>query len=128
MADFGLSKATTGKSLNSKVGSLNWCPPEILLKRMAYTPKSDVYSFGMVLYELTTHHPPFKGLNPIQVLRAIDQGDLPKLPKDTNEELAQLIEDCWKTEPEDRPDFEEIVRRLKQLSEIIPIGGSNNTQ
>jgi len=119
VADFGLSKATTGKSLNSKVGSLNWCAPEILLKRMPYTPKSDVYSFGMVLYELVTHHPPFQGFNPLQVVRAIDQGELPSLPSDTMEELVQLTEDCWKTEPEDRPDFEEIIRRLKTIQDIV---------
>ena len=119
VADFGLSKATTGKSLNSKVGSLNWCAPEILLKRMPYTPKSDVYSFGMVLYEMITHHPPFQGFNPLQVVRAIDQGELPSIPPDTLEDLAQLTEDCWKTEPEDRPDFEEIIRRLKGIQEIL---------
>jgi len=115
VADFGLSKATTGKSLNSKVGSLNWCAPEILLKRMPYTPKSDVYSFGMVLYELVTHEPPFKGCNPLQVVRAIDQGDMPELPAGTHEDLAQLVEDCWKNEPDDRPDFEEIAARLAEL-------------
>jgi len=115
VADFGLSKATSGKSLNSKVGSLNWCAPEILLKRAAYTPQSDVYSFGMVLYELVTHHPPFQGMNPLQVVRAIDSGDLPKLPKETEEDFAAVVYDCWKTEPEDRPDFDNIIERLTTL-------------
>ena len=48
VADFGLSKATSGNSLNSKVGSLNWCAPEILLQSAPYTRSGDVYSFGMV--------------------------------------------------------------------------------
>lgn len=117
VADFGLSKTTSGRSLNSKVGSLNWCAPEILLKRMPYTPKSDVYSFGMVLFELITHHPPFQGLNPLQIVRAIDHGELPEIPEDTMEELKELTEDCWKMEPEDRPNFEEIVARLQHIYE-----------
>ena len=49
VADFGLSKATSGNSLNSKVGSLNWCAPEILLQSAPYTKAGDVYSFGMVI-------------------------------------------------------------------------------
>ena len=48
VADFGLSKATSGNSLNSKVGSLNWCAPEILLRSAPYTKAGDVYSYGMV--------------------------------------------------------------------------------
>ncbi len=44
VADFGLSKVSvTGNTLNSKVGSLNWCAPEILLQSMPYTDKADVY-------------------------------------------------------------------------------------
>ena len=73
----------------------------------------------MVLYELITHHPPFAGCNPLQIVRAIDQGDLPAIPPETQEDLAQLTEDCWKAEPEDRPDFEEIIRRLKQINVIF---------
>merc|ERR1711916_254098 len=62
VADFGLSKQTHGNSLNSKVGSLNWCAPEVLLHSAPYTEKADVYSFGMVLWELCTHQSPFVGL------------------------------------------------------------------
>jgi len=119
VADFGLSKATSGRSLNSKVGSINWCAPEILRKRMPYTPKSDVFSFGMVLYEFITHEPPFKGLNPLQIVSAIGSEDYPALPPDTPEDLVQLTEDCWKTEPEDRPDFEEIVKRLHHINTLF---------
>eukprot|EP01094_Clydonella_sp_ATCC50884_P023277 TRINITY_DN5531_c0_g1_i1.p1 TRINITY_DN5531_c0_g1~~TRINITY_DN5531_c0_g1_i1.p1 ORF type:complete len:829 (-),score=238.19 TRINITY_DN5531_c0_g1_i1:264-2750(-) len=115
VADFGLSKATSGKSLNSKVGSLNWAAPEILLRRAAYTPQSDVYSFGMVLYELVTEHPPFQNMNPLQVVRAIDSGELPQLPDGTNEEYVSLVEDCWRDEPLDRPGFAEIVERLQEI-------------
>jgi serine/threonine-protein kinase CTR1 len=119
VADFGLSKATSGRSLNSKVGSVNWCAPEILRKRMPYTPKSDVYSFGMVLYEFITHHPPFQGLNPLQIVSAISMEDYPEIPANTLDELVQLTEDCWKTEPEDRPDFEEIIKRLHIIKTIF---------
>ena len=92
VADFGLSKATQENSLNTKVGSLNWCPPEILLKRAPYTKKSDVYSYGMVLYELACREPPFKGMNPLQVVRAIDENEMPELPADLDEDFRELVE------------------------------------
>lgn len=117
VADFGLSKTTTGKTMNSKVGSLNWCPPEILLKKMPYTTKSDVYSYGMVLYELATGLPPFHDLKPLQVIRAIDQGETPLLPADIDEDFSQIVEDCWQQEPEDRPDFDEIVQRMREVAQ-----------
>jgi serine/threonine protein kinase len=43
VADFGLSKATSGQSMNSRMGSLNWCAPEILQKSSAYSPEADSY-------------------------------------------------------------------------------------
>eukprot|EP01090_Pellita_catalonica_P021978 TRINITY_DN8376_c0_g1_i1.p1 TRINITY_DN8376_c0_g1~~TRINITY_DN8376_c0_g1_i1.p1 ORF type:complete len:930 (+),score=157.90 TRINITY_DN8376_c0_g1_i1:46-2835(+) len=118
VADFGLSKASvTGTTLNSKVGSLNWCAPEILLRSRPYTDKADVYSFGMVLWELVMHKAPFADMHPLQIVRAIDQGKLPDVPDDLcpDPDYAQLIRDCWASDPDDRPAFGAILERLKVI-------------
>jgi len=121
VADFGLSKVSiTGNTLNSKVGSLNWCAPEILLQSMPYTDKADVYSFGMVLWELLTHEAPFAGMHPLQIVRAIDQATLPDIPHDCpSAEYAQLIRDCWQKDPNTRPGFDEILIRLEKIKKEV---------
>ncbi len=82
LCDFGLSKTTSGSSLNSCVGSLNWCAPEVLLRNAPFTKYADVYSMGMVLLELYTHSPPFAGMQPLQIVKAIDSGtSLPVRPR-----------------------------------------------
>jgi len=122
VADFGLSKVSvTGTTLNSKVGSLNWCAPEILLKSSPYTDKADVYSFGMVLWELITHKAPFADMHPLQIVRAIDQGELPTIPVSLcpDPDYAQLISDSWKSDPDERPTFAQILQRLIVIEQKI---------
>jgi len=115
VSDFGLSKVTSGFSLNSKVGSLNWCAPEVLLKSSPYTSKGDVYSYGMVLWELLSHQPPFFNMHPLQIVRSIDKGELPTIPAGTPPNFERLIQDCWNSEPKFRPDFNIILVRLKEF-------------
>ena len=59
LCDFGLSKTTSGSSLNSCVGSLNWCAPEVLLRNDPFTKWADVYSMGMVRQEHAAVFPSF---------------------------------------------------------------------
>jgi serine/threonine protein kinase len=115
VADFGLSKASSGSSLNSKVGSLNWCAPEVLLHAAPYTPAGDSYSFGMILWELLTHTPPFAKMHPLQIVRAIDRGDLPIIPPATPEKYATLIRACWAKDAKRRPNFSTILAVLHML-------------
>lgn len=42
------------------------------------------------------------------------------MPPDVPAGVARLIEDCWTTDPQARPTFTDIVRRLKLLQQSDP--------
>jgi serine/threonine protein kinase len=42
--------------MNTRVGTLNWLPPETFADHAVYTAKSDVFSFGMVYNCSPTSH------------------------------------------------------------------------
>ena len=60
--DFGLAKeilpsdetATNLTTPGMVVGTLHYCPPEVLAGRPA-TMRSDLYSLGVLMYELACH-------------------------------------------------------------------------
>jgi serine/threonine protein kinase len=119
LCDFGLSKTTSGSSLNSCVGSLNWCAPEVLLRNDPFTKYADVYSMGMVLLELYTHNPPFAGMLPLQIVKAIDSGTLLPIPPACPRAYGLLIRHCWDYTPKNRPSFAVLEKELASLSPAI---------
>ena len=74
----------------------------------------------MVLWELITHAAPFRGMLPIQIVWAIDQGQLPEIPSSCpSPNYSQLIEDCWQKDPEARPSFDTILQRIKCIEKEL---------
>ena len=116
LCDFGLSKTTSGSSLNSCIGSLNWCAPEVLLKNEPFGRSADVFSFGMILLELYTHTPPFSDMLPLQIVKAIDSGSLLPIPSSCPRAFSMLIKRCWDYTPKNRPSFVEIEKELSKIS------------
>ena len=116
LCDFGLSKTTSGSSLNSCVGSLNWCAPEVLLRNDPFTKWADVYSMGMVLLEIYTHNPPFAGMQPLAIVKAIDSGALLPIPSSCPRAYGLLIRRCWDDVPKNRPSFEQVNKELEKIS------------
>ncbi|KAK3254090.1 hypothetical protein CYMTET_36681, partial [Cymbomonas tetramitiformis] len=124
LCDFGLSKVKSDSSTMASTvgttqsgrggGTLNWTPPE-LMNGGAHSKASDVYTFGMVLYELVARQYPFLGMQDVVVMNSITQGRRPDIPNDCPSDFAQLIQDCWKQNPTQRPAFDEIKRRLDQM-------------
>ncbi|TKY57968.1 Serine/threonine-protein kinase EDR1 [Spatholobus suberectus] len=121
VCDFGLSRMKHHTFLSSKscAGTPEWMAPEVLRNEPA-NEKCDVYSFGVILWELTTARIPWKGLNPMQVVGAVGfQNKRLEIPEDVNPVVAQIICDCWQTEPHLRPSFSQLMSRLFNLQHLM---------
>ncbi|XP_022754663.1 serine/threonine-protein kinase EDR1-like [Durio zibethinus] len=117
VCDFGLSRMKHHTFLSSKstAGTPEWMAPEVLRNEPA-NEKCDVYSFGVILWELVTLCIPWKGLNPMQVVGAVGfQNRHLDIPEDVDPMVAQIIRECWQTEPHLRPSFAQLVSRLRRL-------------
>ena len=128
VADFGLSRLIQGKSFKVIKGSdstmdhINptWSAPEILDGK-EYTTKSDVYPMGIMLWELFTRKHPFCGSFECEIDLAgqiqsfISNGGRPTIPSDCPQDYKSLMEQCWAQNPDDRPEYSEIVETLKSL-------------
>lgn len=93
-----------------------WMAPELYNNKHP-TVKSDIYSFGLVMYELVSEMELFAGLSPEAVLNAKQGSNSPcPIPRDCPQELVQLMKDCSKFKPKDRPAISEVVLRLRDIA------------
>ena len=118
--DFGLAKIRTATMTQygqgqGVAGTLRWMPPEFLKvggKKSASTA-SDVYSLAVVLWEILTGLMPFDGDDDDTVREAIKQGELLDIPGRLPAKVSQLLQQCWRPNPKDRPTCEQVIYALK---------------
>jgi len=118
VADFGLSRALGEQGTNTTLtacGTPCWTAPEVL-RSQRYSFYADVYSFAICLWEMVTREDPFSGTAPYQVVIAVATTKLrPNLPKNTNKDFEQIITSCWNEVPEERPNFGDLIIKLKDI-------------
>lgn len=87
-----------------------------------YTEKADVYAFGIILWEILTRLEPYEDKEPMQiVVEVVNDGLRPVIPGAcASSPLVPLMQDCWHSEPDQRPSFERVLERLKQIDALIP--------
>ncbi|KAL6006968.1 Serine/threonine-protein kinase ht1 [Asimina triloba] len=120
VADFGISclesQCGSGRGIT---GTYRWMAPE-MIKEKNHSRKVDVYSFGIVLWELLTALTPFHDMTPEQAAFAVSQKNArPPLPANCPPAFSHLMNKCWSTNPDKRPQFEEIVSMLEDYSESL---------
>ena len=123
LADFGLAKVRPFASrvtVTHMAGTTAWRAPEvfhILDAEVAaeYKWPADVYSYAMTCYEILTGGIPFQGVPNSTIHSRILAGERPDLGLgNALPSLTELIERCWDTNPEKRPQFPEICKKLWQ--------------
>ena len=131
LADFGLltivsnSTHAATTTLPESSGTLRWMSPELLdpvrfgAKNGRPTKESDCYALGMVVLEVLTGKPPFRGCSNLAVMRMIVEGEHPSRPKGPEavwftDDLWGTLEQCWLYKAKLRPTVEGVLECLEQ--------------
>ncbi|CAH1415845.1 unnamed protein product [Lactuca virosa] len=125
IADFGIGcEEAYCDFLADDPGTYRWMAPE-MIKRKAYGRKVDVYGFGLILWEMVAGTIPYKDMTPIQAAFAVVHKNLrPTIPADCAPAMKALIEQCWSTQPEKRPEFWQVVKVLEEFESLIARDGN----
>jgi len=120
VADFGISclesQCGSGKGFT---GTYRWMAPE-MIKEKHHTRKVDVYSFGIVMWEILTALVPFNDMTPEQAAVAVAlKNARPPLPASCPVAISHMIMQCWATNPDKRPQFDDIVAILESYKEAL---------
>ncbi|RIA88667.1 kinase-like domain-containing protein [Glomus cerebriforme] len=102
---FNIVKNTETEYLNDSE-MISYIDPKLLENpSYEYDEKSDIYSLGVIMWELTSGHPP----NNENILKS--EKPIPGIPK----EYLNLYESCWNSEPNARPSIIQVFSKIEYI-------------
>ncbi|XP_077777242.1 angiopoietin-1 receptor [Podarcis muralis] len=118
IADFGLSR---GQEVYVKktMGRLpvRWMAIESL-NYSVYTSNSDVWSYGVLLWEIVSlGGTPYCGMTCAELYEKLPQGYRLEKPLNCDDEVYDLMRQCWREKPYERPSFAQILVSLNRMLE-----------
>ncbi|XP_030080358.1 vascular endothelial growth factor receptor 2 isoform X5 [Drosophila hydei] len=120
ICDFGLARSmyrgdNYKKSESGKL-PIKWLALESLSDHV-FSTYSDVWSFGIVLWELfSLSKVPYPGIDPNQELfNKLNDGYRMEKPPYANQEIYEIMLECWRKSPESRPLFNVLERRFANM-------------
>jgi hypothetical protein len=123
ICDFGLARILEGEQceiMTTQLGTVTHMPPELFQLERAnikLTTKCDICAVGVLLWQALLGKSPFAGLSPPQVVVQVATGHRLELPADTANTIKNIFERCTATDPEKRPDFNELIDMLVSAME-----------
>jgi serine/threonine protein kinase len=131
VSDFNMSKVLEGSERNSSIQAMNprWLAPEVVTGAAGYGAAGDVFAFGVILWELLTWREPWGQTNPWGIVGKLAAGERLVVPPPADlpgpdRELAglprylALMEACWAQDPAARPTFNQILLKLRVVSNV----------
>ncbi|KAL4218676.1 Serine/threonine-protein kinase tnni3k [Mactra antiquata] len=131
VADFGESQflRTMDDNMTKQPGNLRWMAPEIFTQCTKYSTKADVFSFSLCLWELLASELPFAHLKPAAAAAEMAYHQTrPPIAVTFPKPLVTLIQRGWNPNPEDRPDFGEILPILDECKQSQAVALLSNPQ
>ena len=101
---------------------VKWMAPESLTE-MVFSSQSDVWSFGIILWELfSLGKVPYPGKGVDQLIHELQNGYRMDKPEFATNEIGQLMTNCWKANPSERPTFHQLQEALSNQIEAADNG------
>ncbi|CAH1252649.1 FGFR3 [Branchiostoma lanceolatum] len=122
ISDFGLAEDiySRGYRRQDRLRKIpwKWMAPERLQDGAVYTAQSDVWSFGIVLYEISTlGGVPYPDVPSDGLKDQLQAGYRMPKPEGCPHAIYDLMQQCWRRRPSDRPTFRQLELTLdKHLS------------
>jgi len=110
--------------LRGQTGSIRYMAPEVALGQL-YDESIDVYSFSLVAWEMLHLKKPFAGLNVEAHRRVVCMGGgREEMERQVPKPLSDLVQACWRTDPNDRPSLAQLAAALRVMAGLPPAGPS----
>jgi serine/threonine protein kinase len=134
ICDFGLSRATAGGSAEHlsrpDTGTYIYVAPEVVdlegeASQVPYSTACDIYSYAVLINEMASMKVPWVEIDRPHVAKQyivfnkVKEGERPSLAAAATPELQQLIQDSWAQHPGDRPGFDTIQERLREIQQRL---------
>lgn len=113
LADFGCSKCSSDTKSFSTVGTIPWMAPEVIDQKDGSGRKADIWSFGCLVIEMATAEKPWGNNAFGNIMFALNQiansGLTPPVPADASGSCQELIRNCTRRDPAQRPSTTELL-------------------
>lgn len=128
IADFGLSSHVEhGQMLHTFVGSIPYCPPEVL-DQENYNPfQADIWSLGITFYKMAVGKLPFNSASKESLRKSIDLMIYP-IPQNLDHDFVDLLGKMIVFDPRKRYSMDNLLRHpyfTKNLQNSIPSRSNN---
>ena len=101
LVDFGVAKMASWLDAGHLTGTLTYMSPE-QAERQAVDARADIFSAGLVLFELLSGYPAYRGALPAEVYRKARQAVVPSLPEEIPEALGAIVKRATDRDPKQR--------------------------